>query len=175
MTAETQSSVTLHNVAETEPADWTTDGDRLCRVPASVRADLNGEAREPVRHPTHSEIRFVPESESDEIEVTLSAADRTRARIFWGSFRPWQAIEIDSTPETLSLSVPDRLRSLDGSVDGGASIGASAGSRSSGSRRSRYTTSPATADRPNPPNSPTGATSPTAPPSPRGRRPRRRT
>ncbi|WP_226012225.1 SGNH/GDSL hydrolase family protein [Halomicrobium salinisoli] len=119
MSAATYPSVTLHNVAETAPADWTADGDRLCRVPASVGDDLNDDARERVRHPTHSEVRFVPETDDDEIEVTLSAPERARARVFWGSFQPWQAIEIGPTPETLSLGVPDRLRSLDESVDVG--------------------------------------------------------
>lgn len=119
MSATKFSGVSLHNVAETIPADWTSDGERLCRVPASVREELNEGARERVKHATNSEIRFVPEREDGEIELTLSAAERTPIRIFWGKFQPWEAIEIDSTPETLTLSVPDRLREIDSSVDTG--------------------------------------------------------
>jgi len=112
-------SVSLHNVAELEDAEWTTEGDRLSRVPESIRADLNEEARNRVRHPTHSEIRFVPEDDAEEIEITLSAPDRAELRIFWGSFQPWEAKAIDSTPQTFTLSVPERLRELDDSVDEG--------------------------------------------------------
>lgn len=34
-------SVSLHNVAEIEPAEWDADGDRLHRIPSSVGAELN--------------------------------------------------------------------------------------------------------------------------------------
>jgi len=44
----------LHNVAETVPAEWDQTGDRLCRVPADVGAELNEMASERVRHPTGS-------------------------------------------------------------------------------------------------------------------------
>ncbi|MFC4551152.1 MULTISPECIES: SGNH/GDSL hydrolase family protein [Halorussus] len=119
MKSEKYPFVSLHNVAETVPADWTTGGDRLCRVPASVGAELNDGARERVRHATGSEVRFVPESEDGEIEITLSAAERTPVRVFWGAFQSWEPVEIDSTPETLTLSVPDRLKDLNASVDVG--------------------------------------------------------
>jgi lysophospholipase L1-like esterase len=112
MKLEKYSSVSLHNVAEMVPADWADDGDRLCRVPATVGSGLNDSACERVRHPTGSEIRFVPSHEENTINVTLSAAERTQVRIFWGSFQPWEPIEIGPTPETLTFSVPARLREL---------------------------------------------------------------
>lgn len=119
MSSEAQQSVSLHNVAETVPAAWTAGGDRLCRVPGSTGAKLNNEASERVKHPTNSEIRFVPHSDSAEIEITLSAGERTQFRVFWGSFQPWETREIDSTPRTLTLSVPARVGELEDSVDVG--------------------------------------------------------
>lgn len=70
-------------------------------------------------HATNGEVRFVPESDDDVVEVTLSAAEPARAWVFWGSFQPWQAVEIGSTPTTLELGVPERLGDLDASVDVG--------------------------------------------------------
>lgn len=110
-------TVSLHNVAELAPAEWTVDGDQLCRVPASVGAALNVSARERVRGPTNSELRFVPERDDAEIEVTLSAADRTRVWPFWGAFRPWKPFEIGPEPETHTFSVPDRLARLEADAD----------------------------------------------------------
>lgn len=112
MEMEKYPSVSLHNVAETEPAEWADDADRLCRVPATVGAGLNETARERVRHPTGSEIRFVPHSEEDEIEITLSASERTQVRTFWGSFQPWEPTEIGPEPKTLELTIPNRLTEL---------------------------------------------------------------
>lgn len=111
MELEEYPSVSLHNVAELVPAEWDGDGDRLCRVPARVGEKLNDRARERVRHPTGSEIRFVPD-EGAEIELTLSAAERTQVRPFWGAFQPWEPTEIGPTPETLTLSVPKRVKEL---------------------------------------------------------------
>lgn len=74
--------ISLHDVAETIPAEWPADGDQLCRLPATVRSGLNVSARERVRHPTGSEIRFIPEHDEGEVKLTLSAADRTRIRPF---------------------------------------------------------------------------------------------
>ncbi|UPM45024.1 SGNH/GDSL hydrolase family protein [Halocatena salina] len=112
MMTEKYLSISLHNVAETVSAEWAADADRLCRVPATVGAALNETARERVRHPTGSEIRFVPRSETDEIEITLSAIERTQVRTFWGSFQPWEPIEIGPEPKTLELTLPDRLQEL---------------------------------------------------------------
>ncbi|MFC6825143.1 SGNH/GDSL hydrolase family protein [Halopelagius fulvigenes] len=113
MRFEKYPSVSLHNVAEMVPAEWTADGDRLCRVPATVGTGLNVDARERVRHPTGSEIRFVPDRPNATIEITLSAADRTRVRPFWGPFQPWKPVEIGPRPETLTFTVPDRIGALD--------------------------------------------------------------
>ncbi|WP_114576780.1 SGNH/GDSL hydrolase family protein [Saliphagus sp. LR7] len=104
-------SISLHNVAETVPAEWNPEGDRLRRVPASVDEGLNDSARERVGEPTGCEIRFVPEGDA-EIEVTLSAPEPTRIHPFWGVFQPWKPTEIGPEPETLSLRVPDRLADL---------------------------------------------------------------
>lgn len=118
MKVEKYPSVSLHNVAEAVPAEWADDADRLCRVPATVGARLNEMARERVRHPTGSEIRFVPHCEEDEIEITLSAAERTQVRTFWGSFQPWEPTEIGPEPRTLKLTIPIRLRELTTSETG---------------------------------------------------------
>ena len=105
-------TVSLHNVAETVPAEWAEDGDRLCRVPASVGKQLNDMARDRVRHATGGELRFVPGNDDAEVEVTLSAAEPTQVRVFWGAFQPWQPTEIGPEPRTLTLSVPERLQEL---------------------------------------------------------------
>jgi lysophospholipase L1-like esterase len=110
-------SVSLHNVAETEPAEWADDGHRLCRVPASVGEELNDDAHHRLRHATQGEIRFVPADDETEVEVTLSTPERTEIRVFWGTFQPWQAREVGPGTETLSLAVPDRLADLDESAD----------------------------------------------------------
>jgi len=116
---DTYPSVSLHNVAETEPAEWADGGDRLCRAPASVRSHLTEMGRERLSCVSHSEVRFVPEDDDAEIEVTLSTPERAEMRVFWGSFQPWQAREIGPGTETLTLSVPDRLAELDDTVDTG--------------------------------------------------------
>ncbi|MFB6128667.1 MAG: SGNH/GDSL hydrolase family protein [Halorhabdus sp.] len=105
-------SISLHNVAEIEPAEWDSAGDRLHRVPSSVGAELNEMAQDRVRHPTASEVRFVPTEDDAEIEVTLSAAEETQFRTFWGVHQPWEPTEVGPTPETYTLSVPDRLREI---------------------------------------------------------------
>lgn len=106
-------SVSLHNVAETVPAEWADGGDRLCRVPAAVGAELNEMARDRVRHPTGSEVRFVPADDGAEIEITLSAAEETQFRTFWGPFQPWQPTEIGPEPETYTFAVPERVTELE--------------------------------------------------------------
>ena len=105
-------SVSLHNVAETVPAEWADDGDRLCRVPASVGAELNDSARDRVRHATGGELRFVPTDDDAEIEVTLSAEEETQFHGFWGAFQPWKPTDLGPEPETFTFSVPERLAEL---------------------------------------------------------------
>ncbi|CCQ34635.1 lipolytic protein G-D-S-L family protein [Halorhabdus tiamatea SARL4B] len=112
-------SVSLHNVAEIEPAEWDADGDRLHRIPSSVGAELNEMAQDRVRHPTASEVRFVPTEEDAEIEVTLSAAEETEFRAFWGVHQPWEPTEVGPTPETYTFSVPERLREITGTDETG--------------------------------------------------------
>ncbi|MFC7140355.1 GDSL-type esterase/lipase family protein [Halosimplex aquaticum] len=110
-------SVSLHNVAETVPAEWAADGDRLHRLPADVASQLNEMADDRVRHATGSELRFVPETDDAEIEVTLSAEGPGQVRVFWGGFQPWKPTDIGPEPTTLTLSVPERLRKLETGVD----------------------------------------------------------
>jgi lysophospholipase L1-like esterase len=111
-------SVSLHNVAETVPADWAEGGDRLHRLPADVAAQLNEMADGRVREPSGSELRFVPETDDAEVEVTLSAEEPGQFRVFWGGFQPWKPTDIGPEPETHTLAVPERLRTLDTEVDG---------------------------------------------------------
>ncbi|SFL43619.1 GDSL-like Lipase/Acylhydrolase family protein [Halogranum rubrum] len=112
MHSDSYPSVSLHNVAETVPAEWTDDGDRLCRVPDTVGAGLNETARDRVRHPTGSELRFVPGDDDTTVEVTLSVPERTRVRVFWGPFQPWEPTEFGPGSETLRLRVPERVADL---------------------------------------------------------------
>ncbi len=128
MHSDIYSTVSLHNVAETVPADWTngaggthgteataggTDGDQLCRVPASVGANLNIDARERLRHPTGCEVRFVPERDDAVVSVMLSAAERTVFRPFWGEFQPSDPLELGPTPARFEFTIPERLPLLD--------------------------------------------------------------
>jgi len=121
------SSVTLHNVAELADPEWTadsggtpqaTDGEpttaarELRRVPTPVAARLNVAARERVRHPAGSEIRFVPTGE-DPVRITLSASEATVARPFWGAFQGAERLEIDDEPTSFELSPPEALGGLD--------------------------------------------------------------
>ncbi len=105
-------SVALHNVAELADPDWTESGDALRRVPTDVAANLNVSARERVRHPSGSEIRFVPDGDAT-VRVTLSAAGATVVRPFWGSFQGEEILEIGPEPTTVELSPPDALADLD--------------------------------------------------------------
>jgi len=110
-------SVSLHNVSELVPADWAEGGDRLHRLPADVAARLNEMADGRVREPSGSELRFVPETDDAEIEVTLSAEEQGRFRVFWGPFQPWKPTDVGPEPETHTLAVPERVRTLDTDVD----------------------------------------------------------
>ena len=129
MHSDTYPSVSLHNVAETVPADWVDGGagtggtagtaeiagtgDRLCRVPSSVGANLNVDARERLRHPTGCEVRFVPEHDDAVVSVTLSAAETTVFRPFWGEFQPSEPLELGPTPTTFEFVIPERIPLLD--------------------------------------------------------------
>ena len=103
-------AVALHNVSELVPADWTDEGYCLHRVPESVGANVNVDARERMRHPSGCELRFVPETGS--IEVTLSAANETTFRVFWGEFQEIEVYGLGPRPTTIELSVPPRIGRL---------------------------------------------------------------
>ncbi|WP_225335264.1 GDSL-type esterase/lipase family protein [Halomicrobium urmianum] len=109
-------SVALHNVAETEAPEWTSGGRALRRVPRSVGEELNVAARDRMRHPAGSEIRFVPR---EPIEVTLSAADPVDVWPFWGPFQGQEVVEIGPEPRTIELPVPERVANLRDDVDAG--------------------------------------------------------
>jgi len=70
-------------------------------------------------HPTGCEVRFCPKRQDSEVEITLSAAEPTQIRVFWGSFQPTKPITINSTPTTLTLRVPERLQELSEGVETG--------------------------------------------------------
>ncbi|GAB3679258.1 hypothetical protein GCM10028857_00300 [Salinarchaeum chitinilyticum] len=106
-------SVSLHNVAEVQPAAWAGDGHRLARVPGEVAARLNVAARERLGHPTGVELRFVPTRDDASIEVTLSAPERTTVWPFWGAFQSAEPTEIGRRPRAITLGLPDRIRDLD--------------------------------------------------------------
>jgi len=109
-------TVSLHNVRHLAEPPWTdgegSDGRRLDRVPPAVASELNVAARERVRHPSGCEIRFVPEGAAT-VSVTLSAADATLVRPFWGAFQGEDPVEISPEPTTLELSIPEPLRAFD--------------------------------------------------------------
>jgi lysophospholipase L1-like esterase len=110
---ESSPAVSLHNVAETVPPPWADGGEQLCRLPRTVGANLNVDARERARHPTGCELRFVPDPPDEAVEVTLSAPEKTVARPFWGGFQPEEPVHIGPEPATYSLAMPDRIRQLD--------------------------------------------------------------
>lgn len=103
-------AVSLHNVREIVPADWTGEGYCLHRVPESIGMNVNVDARERMRHPAGCELRVVPETDS--IEVTLSAANTTAFRVFWGGFQESEVYELGPRPTTIELSVPSRIDAL---------------------------------------------------------------
>lgn len=105
-------SVTLHNVAELADPGWTADGDELRRVPGDVAERLNVAARDRVRHPAGSEIRFVPAAD-EVVSVTLSASEPTVVRPFWGAFQGEAIHEVGPEPTTIDLSIPEPIDDLD--------------------------------------------------------------
>ncbi|WP_248516640.1 SGNH/GDSL hydrolase family protein [Salinarchaeum laminariae] len=116
MESDVYPSVSPHNVAELDSAEWAVDGHRFARIPDTVGANLNVAARERLRHPTGCELRFVPDA-AGSVEITLSAPERTVVWPFWGEFQPTEPIEVGPTPTTADFEVPDRIQNLD--VDGG--------------------------------------------------------
>jgi len=109
-------SMALHDVAELADPDWTDSGDELRRVPGAVAENLNVAARDRVRHPAGSEIRFVPASDAATVRVTLSAATESLVRPFWGTFQGEEPLELGPDPATFELSVPDPIADLDRDV-----------------------------------------------------------
>jgi lysophospholipase L1-like esterase len=103
-------TVSLHNVFEIVPADWTDGGYCPHRIPESIGAQLNVDARERMRHPAGCEIRFVPED--GPIEVTLSAANEVPFRVFWGEFQESEVYELGSQPTIIEIDIPPQIDTL---------------------------------------------------------------
>lgn len=117
MTHRAVPGVSLHNVAELAPPEWTDGGSQLYRVPRAVAADLNVGARERVGHPSGCELRVVPRSTAT---VTLSAARETRVHPFWGEFQAPSPFSIGPEPTAHEFAVPDRIARLDPAAETGA-------------------------------------------------------
>lgn len=121
MQSDAYPSVSLHNVTELEPAEWTDGGKRLARVPGDVGANLNVTARDRVRNPTGCELRFVPKTDDATVDVTLSAAAEATVQPFWGEFQSNDSITVGPEPTTVEFEVPERIRAL---TDDGQTAGA---------------------------------------------------
>lgn len=103
--------VSLHNVAETKPAEWAEGGRHLLRAPAAVRERLNVSARSSMHVGSGCELRFVPTG-SDPVEVTVSASEPVTIGVFWGSYQHEVETVIRQEPATLELEVPPRIEAL---------------------------------------------------------------
>jgi hypothetical protein len=101
-------NVELHNVAETQTVDG---GERLQRVPESVRKHLNEAAQQRVLFPANCEIRYVCDSQKS--RVTLSSEGETYAVVFFGSFDSRQRHVIGRTPVTIDICPAANLEQLD--------------------------------------------------------------
>ena len=102
--------VELHNIAEARPIAGRY-GLRLQRVPENVRLCLNDKAQERMLSPACAEIRFV--SESPTTRLTLSSEGVTDVVPFFGVFQARQRFTIGQEPQTISVTMPDRLPHLD--------------------------------------------------------------
>lgn len=109
--------VELHNVAELHE---TGEGVVLQRVPESVRRHLNESAREKMRQPASSEIRF--ETADESVAITLSADEPVEVIPFWGPFRGRERYTIGPGPRTIELRRHERLADLDPAVAAGFDI-----------------------------------------------------
>jgi len=104
--------VDLHNVAELTETDGA-KGRRLDRLPASVRAEVNENAREMYTWAAGTEIRWVADSPAS---VTLSCpTGECEAVPHYGSFAadPEEWVTLDSKPTTLELETPPGLLDVD--------------------------------------------------------------
>ncbi|ELZ28044.1 lipolytic protein G-D-S-L family [Halogeometricum pallidum JCM 14848] len=103
--------VSLHNVGEVRAVDGV-DGQRIQRVPESVRRSLNEKARDVMYRPAGAEIRFVPTEGS--VDVTLSSPDGACDVVpFWGPFMDSEHRRLGTEPETFTFETPERPAQLD--------------------------------------------------------------
>jgi lysophospholipase L1-like esterase len=103
-------NVEPHNVAEVQHVPQS-EGVRLQRVPESVRCTLNEGAQMRMLQPDTTEIRFLAEGPT--CRVTLSSEGQTRVTVFHGLFDGRQRFIIGSVPQTIEITLPDRLQQLD--------------------------------------------------------------
>ena len=103
-------NVQLHNVAEARRIPGR-DGVRLQRVPERVRRQLNAKAQMRMLNPDACEIRFLTDSPT--ARVTLSSEGRTKVTCFFGLFHSSQRFVIGPEPQTIEITMRDRLPKLD--------------------------------------------------------------
>jgi lysophospholipase L1-like esterase len=102
--------VELHNIAEARPVAGH-EGLRLQRVPEEVRLALNEKAQERMLSPACAEIRCVCEAQT--MRLTLSSAETTDVVPFFGLFQSRERYTIGPEPQTIEVTMPERLALLD--------------------------------------------------------------
>lgn len=103
-------NVLLHNVAEL--TEMPCGGVRFQRAPENVRQGLNDHARERMFDVVASEIRFVMEGDSAEVQLH-SLSDVITAQVFFGDFRVNEVHTIGPDIFTLRAQKPAWFLSLD--------------------------------------------------------------
>lgn len=108
-----QDGVEFHNVAELRTIDGH-DGQRLQRVPESVRTELNEGAQWRMCHPASVEIRFVPDTS---VELSLSmhpqgGVTEETVHVFWGPFQSRETFEIVESETTIELTPPEEVEDI---------------------------------------------------------------
>jgi lysophospholipase L1-like esterase len=103
-------NVELHNIAEARPVKGR-EGLRLQRVPERVRLALNEKAQERMLSPACAEIRFV--SQAPTVRLTLSSDEVTDVVPFFGVFQGRERYTIGREPQTIAVTMPERLPQLD--------------------------------------------------------------
>ncbi len=102
-------NIEFHNVAEFSD-DPNGQGLRLQRVPENVRRSLNEGAQMRMLQPDTAEIRFVADGPC---RVTLSSEGQTKVTVFCGLFDNRQRFIIGPEPQTIEITIPERLSHFD--------------------------------------------------------------
>jgi len=103
-------NVELHNIAEARPVEGR-EGLRLQRVPEEVRLALNEKAQQRMLSPACAEIRWV--SEALTTRLTLSSEEVTDVVPFFGLFQSRERYTIGPEPQTIEVTLPERVAQLD--------------------------------------------------------------